>query len=180
VVVNNAIGSYEFTGMKKEIFLWNEFPTHANVVCLVREQLGWTDEGCEVWFDGCIDIGSSNGPWMKTISLVCDEKESTAYVGVVMKSEIRGIELVARMVARNNVCDESSWTSTLPEAVDEQHVECGILLTQPSQETQDDTVEVPPFIASNETCMQKCGCWGCSSGYRLHFRCRSLANCPRC
>jgi hypothetical protein len=31
-----------------ETFLLNEFPTHANVVHLVREQLGWMDEGCEV------------------------------------------------------------------------------------------------------------------------------------
>jgi hypothetical protein len=36
---------------------------------------------------------------MKMMSPVCDEKELTAYVGVVIKSEIRGIELVVRMVA---------------------------------------------------------------------------------
>jgi hypothetical protein len=52
------------------------------------------------------------------------------------------------MIARNDVGDESSRSPTLPEAVDEQHVECGIVLTQPSQETQD--AEEPPFIASNE------------------------------
>jgi hypothetical protein len=68
---------------------------------------------------------------MKTMSPVCDE-EWTTYVGVVIKSEIHGIELIARMVACNDVCDESSRSLTLPEAVDEQHVECGILLTQPS------------------------------------------------
>jgi hypothetical protein len=45
---------------------------------------------------------------MKTMSLVCDEKEWTTYVSVVMKSEIRGIELVARMVAQNDVGDENS------------------------------------------------------------------------
>jgi hypothetical protein len=45
---------------------------------------------------------------MKTMSPVCDEKELTAYVGVVMKLEIRGIELVARKIARNDVGDESS------------------------------------------------------------------------
>jgi hypothetical protein len=33
------------------------------------------------------------------MSPVCDKKEWTTYIGVVMKSEIRGIELVARMVA---------------------------------------------------------------------------------
>jgi hypothetical protein len=38
---------------------------------------------------------------------------------------------------------------TLPEAVDEQHVECDIVLTQLSQETQD--AEEPSFVASNET-----------------------------
>jgi hypothetical protein len=70
----------------------------------------------------------------------------------MMKSEIHEIELIARMVAWNDVGDESSWSLTLPEAVDEQHVECGILLTQPSQETQADTdAEEPPFVASNET-----------------------------
>jgi hypothetical protein len=72
---------------------------------------------------------------MKMMSPVYDEKEWTAYVGVVMKSEIHGIELVARLVARNDVGDKSSRSPTLPEAVDEQHVECGIMLTQPSQET---------------------------------------------
>jgi hypothetical protein len=67
---------------------------------------------------------------MKRISLVCDEKEWTTYVGVVIKSEIRGIELIARMVVRNDVCDKNSRSPTLPEAVNEQHVECGVLLTQ--------------------------------------------------
>jgi hypothetical protein len=98
VVVNNEIGSYEFVGMKKKTFLLNEFLTLANVVRLVCEHLGWMDEGCEVRFEGRIDIGSSNDPQMKTISLVCDEKKLTAYVGVVMKLEICGIELIAKMV----------------------------------------------------------------------------------
>jgi hypothetical protein len=40
----------------------------------------------------------------------------------------------------------------LPEAVDEQHVECGVVLMQLSQETWDDAdADEPPFIASNET-----------------------------
>jgi hypothetical protein len=69
----------------------------------------------------------------------------------VIKSEIRGIELVTRMVVRNDVGDESSQSPTLPEAVDEQHVECSVVLTQPSQETQVDTdAKEPLFIASNE------------------------------
>jgi hypothetical protein len=68
---------------------------------------------------------------MKMMSPVCDEKEWTSYVGVVMMSEIRGVELVARKIARNDVGHESSRSPTLPEAVDEQHVECGIMLTQP-------------------------------------------------
>jgi hypothetical protein len=50
---------------------------------------------------------------------ICDENEWTTYVGVVMKSEIHGIELVAIKVARNDVTDKSSRSSTLPEAVDE-------------------------------------------------------------
>jgi hypothetical protein len=69
---------------------------------------------------------------MKTMSPVCDENEWTTYVGVVMKSEIHGIELVARMVAWNDVGDESFRSPTLPKAVDEQHVECGVVVTQPS------------------------------------------------
>jgi hypothetical protein len=121
------------------------------MVRLVCERLGWMDEGCEVRFEDLIDIGSSNGSRMKTMSPVYAAKEWAAYVGVVMKSEICGIELVARMVARNDVGNESSQSPTLPKAVDEQHVECGILLTQPSQETQDNTAEDPLFIASNET-----------------------------
>jgi hypothetical protein len=67
---------------------------------------------------------------MKLMSPVCDEKEWTTYVGVVMKLEIRGIELVARMISRNDIGDESSRSPTLPEAVDEQHIECGVMLTQ--------------------------------------------------
>jgi hypothetical protein len=62
VVITNEISSYEFVGMKKTTFLLNEFSTHANVVRLVRERLAWMDEGCEVRFEGQIDIGSSNGP----------------------------------------------------------------------------------------------------------------------
>jgi hypothetical protein len=99
VVITNEIGSFEFIRMKMETFLLNEFLTHANVVRLVCERLGWMDEGCEVRFEGQIDIWSSNGPRMKTMSLVCDENEWTAYVDIVMKSKIHGIELVARMVA---------------------------------------------------------------------------------
>jgi hypothetical protein len=45
------------------------------------------------------------------------------------------IELVTRMVSQNDVDDESSRSPTLPKAVDEQHVKCGVVLTQPSQET---------------------------------------------
>jgi hypothetical protein len=92
---------------------------------------------------------------MKTMSPVCNENEWTMYVGVVIKLEIRGIELVARMDARNYVGDKSYRPLTLPEAVDEQHVECGVVLTQPSQETRDDTdAEEPPFVAGNETMLK--------------------------
>jgi hypothetical protein len=75
VVITNEIDSYKFVGMKKETFLLNDFLTLTNVVRLVRERLGWMDEGCEFWFEGRIDIGLSNGPWMKMVSPVCDEKE---------------------------------------------------------------------------------------------------------
>jgi hypothetical protein len=150
VVIINEINSYEFVGMKETILL-NKFPTHANVVRLVRYRLGWMDEGCEVRFEGRIDIESSIGLRIKMISPVYNENEWTAYVGVVMKSKIHGIELVARMVVRNDVGDESSRSPTLFEAADEQHVEYDVLLTQPSQEIQDKTAKEPPFISSNET-----------------------------
>jgi hypothetical protein len=39
------------------------------------------------------------------------------------------------MVGSNDVGDESSRSLTLPEAVDEQGVECGVVLTQLLQET---------------------------------------------
>jgi hypothetical protein len=119
VIITNEIGSYEFVGMKNETFLLNEFLTLANMVCLVRERLAWMDKGCEVRFEGRIDIGLSNGLRMKTMSPVCDEKELITYVGVMMKLEMRGIELLARMVAWNDVGDESSRSLTLLEAVDE-------------------------------------------------------------
>jgi hypothetical protein len=51
VVITNEIDSYEFVGMKKEIFLLNEFPALTNVVHLVHGRLGWMDEGCEVRFE---------------------------------------------------------------------------------------------------------------------------------
>jgi hypothetical protein len=77
----------------------------------VHEWLDWIDEGCEVRFEGRIDIGSRNGPRTKMMSPICDEKKWTTYVGVMMKSEIRRIELVARMVARNDIGDERSRSS---------------------------------------------------------------------
>jgi hypothetical protein len=86
---------------------------------------------------------------MKTMSPICDEKEWTTYVGVMMKSEIHVIELIVRMVARNDVGDESSRSPTLSEAVDKQHIKCGVVLTQPSQQTQ--YADEPPFVASNKT-----------------------------
>jgi hypothetical protein len=75
VVITNEIDSYDFVRMNKETFLLNEFLILANVVHLVREQLGWMDEGCEVRFEGRIDIGLSNDPRMKMMPLICDEKE---------------------------------------------------------------------------------------------------------
>jgi hypothetical protein len=42
------------------------------------------------------------------ISLVCNENEWTTYVRIMIKSEIHGIEFVARMVGWNNANDESS------------------------------------------------------------------------
>jgi hypothetical protein len=71
-----------------------------------------------------------------------------------MKSEIHGIELVARMVDRNVVGDESSRSLTLLEAVDDQHIEYGIVLTQPLQETQDDTDadDPPPSLVVMKLC----------------------------
>jgi hypothetical protein len=135
MLITNKIGSYEFVRMKNETFLLNEFLTLKIFIGLVRELLGWMDEGCEVCFESRIDIGSSNDLRMKTMSPVCNEKESIAYIGVMMKSDICGIELVVGMVVWNDIGDESSWLLTLPEAIDEQDIICGVVLTQPSQES---------------------------------------------
>jgi hypothetical protein len=132
LVITNEIGSYKFVGMEKETFLLNEFPIVENLVGLVRERLGWMDEGSEVRFKDQINIGSSNGSQMKMMLPVCNEKEWKAYVGVVMKSEIRKIELIARMVGQNDVGDESSLLPTLSEEVDEQGIKCGIVIMQSS------------------------------------------------
>jgi hypothetical protein len=60
--------------------------------------------------------------------------------------------LIVRIVGRTDVGDKSSRSLTLSEADDEQGVECGIVLTQLPQATQDDTdADEPPFIGSNET-----------------------------
>jgi hypothetical protein len=45
---------------------------------------------------------------------------------------MHGMELVARMVSWNDVGDKSSRSLTLPEAIDEQRIEYGVVLTQPS------------------------------------------------
>jgi hypothetical protein len=77
---------------------------------------------------------------MKTMSPVCNERSGWP-------------KLIARMVGRNDVGDESSRSLTLSEAVDEQHVKCGFMLTQPSQETQDNTdADEPPFVAVMKQC----------------------------
>jgi hypothetical protein len=102
----------------KETFLLYEFLTLENLVGLVRERLSWMDEGFKVWFEGRIDIWLSNGPQMKIMSPVCNE-EWTTYVGVVRKSDIHEIELVTRMIDRNDVGDESSRLLMLLEVIDE-------------------------------------------------------------
>jgi hypothetical protein len=61
--------------MRNETFLLNEFSTLENLVGLEREQLAWMEDGSDVWFEGRINIGSSNGPQMATISPVCNEME---------------------------------------------------------------------------------------------------------
>jgi hypothetical protein len=109
------------------------------------------DEGYDVCFKCRIDIGSSNDPRMKTMSPMCNEEWIT-YVGVVMKLEIYGIELVAKMVDQNDVDDESSRSPAFPEVVNEHDIKCGIVLTHPSQQTQDDTDACElAFIGSNES-----------------------------
>jgi hypothetical protein len=45
MVITNEIGSYEFVGMKETVS-FNEFSVLENLVGLVRERLGWMDEGC--------------------------------------------------------------------------------------------------------------------------------------
>jgi hypothetical protein len=102
LIITNEIDSYEFVGMN-ESFLLNEFSTLKNLVGLVRERLSWMDEDSEVHFKCRIDIELSNGPQMKMMSLMCNKKKWTTYVGIMMKSKIHGIELVVRMIGRNDV-----------------------------------------------------------------------------
>jgi hypothetical protein len=47
------------------------------------------------------------------MSPIYNEMKWKAYVRVVMKSEIRGIELIARMIGQNDVGEESSRSPTL-------------------------------------------------------------------
>jgi hypothetical protein len=75
VVITNEIDSNEFVRIKNKTFLLNEFLTLVNVVCLVYEWLSWMDECFEVQFEYQIDIKSSNGPCVKIMSPICDEKE---------------------------------------------------------------------------------------------------------
>jgi hypothetical protein len=49
LVITNEIGSYEFVGIKKGIFLLNVFLTLENLIGFVTERLGWMDEGFEIW-----------------------------------------------------------------------------------------------------------------------------------
>jgi hypothetical protein len=118
-MIVNEIGSYEFVGMKKDNFFVKWVSDTGNLVGLVRERLGWKGENFDVWLEGWIDLGSSNGPWMKMKSAVCNENEWTTYVGVIMMSEFRAMELVATRVGRNIICDEISRSPTMSEAIDE-------------------------------------------------------------
>jgi hypothetical protein len=85
MIITNEIDSYEFVEMKKKTFLLNEFSILENLVGLVRERLGWMNEGCEVRFKCQIDIESSNGHRMKAMPPVCNEREWTTYVEVIME-----------------------------------------------------------------------------------------------
>jgi hypothetical protein len=153
-VETNDIGSHEFVGMKKEIFWLKECLTLANVGGLVRECLNWLEENCDVRFEGRCDIGSSNGPRIKVMGLVCTEKDWETYVEVVTKFEVHGLELVATRVEQNVVCDECSRLPMLPEVVDEHAIECPIPLTQPSQASVGEGVaDDPPCVGSNEAVM---------------------------
>jgi hypothetical protein len=78
------------------------------------------DDDFEVRFEGRIDIGLSNDPRMKMMPPVYNENELTTYVGVMIKSKIYMIELIARIIDRNNVDDRSSRSLILPESDDEQ------------------------------------------------------------
>jgi hypothetical protein len=86
LIITNEIGSYEFVEMN-ETFLLNGFLTLQNLVGLVRERLSWMNEGFEVRFKCQIDIWLCNGPRIKTMSPVYNEKEWTIHVGIMMKSK---------------------------------------------------------------------------------------------
>ena len=138
----DKIGSCKFVGMKRENFLVLEFPRFEGLFRLMRERLGWMEQSYDVCLEGQIDVGSSNGPRIKAMAPMCDENEWTAYVGVVMKSKVRSIELVARKVLRNVVCDENLYSPTLPDSVDQQPIECVDVLTQPSQASHHERARV--------------------------------------
>jgi hypothetical protein len=86
----------------KETFLLNEFLTLGNLAGLVRERLSWMKEG----FEGRIDLGSSNGPRVKTMSLMCNEKEWAEYVRVMIEGAekaTRGGEWESIKILRKNL-----------------------------------------------------------------------------
>jgi hypothetical protein len=108
------------------------------------------DENFDVRLEDQIDVGLSNGPWMKMMLAMCNE-EWTSYVGVVMESEIHGIELVAARVGRNIICDKSSRSPMMSKAVDGGPIKCAVVLTQPWQVLDDEGIaDEPPFDGSNE------------------------------
>jgi hypothetical protein len=42
------------------VLLFVETPSLCNLVCVVREKLGWTSKSVDVCFQGRIDVGSCN------------------------------------------------------------------------------------------------------------------------
>lgn len=139
--------SVEFVGMKEEVLLFGETPSLASLTIRVRDRLGWTDGG-EVSFEGRIDVGSSNGPRMKIMAPVGSEEEWQALVEIVMRSEVRVIDLVARKAGAVVLCQDGSQgiraSNEVPNPVQQ---------TQPSQASVHEGVvhDPPPSVVNTQS-----------------------------
>ena len=60
----------------------------------LKESFQWTDEGVDIVMQGVIDVGSSNGPRIKRLVLICGQADWNNYVSIVMETEVRALNLI--------------------------------------------------------------------------------------